>query len=88
MPEKQQAKKTWQFPLENATLCIVLSLLLLSGIDCSAGANICTSAAVNASVGIDRILLAFADCSAGAFVNTCSACNTIVANYISHSCKI
>ena len=64
---------------------ISLCYVLLSRADCSAGAHVCASTAVNAYIGVDRVFFAFADCSAGAFVDACSACNAVIADYISHS---
>ena len=40
---------------------------LLAGSNCASGASICTSTAVQAGVGIDRIDVAFLDCVGGAY---------------------
>ena len=59
--------------------------LLFTRSDSTAGAYVCASTAVNASIGVDRILLALRNSTAGAFVDTSTACNAIVADYISHN---
>ena len=51
----------------------------------TAGACVCTRAALSALLGVNRILLALGDSSNGAFVDTCAASNTVITNYVSHS---
>ena len=56
--------------------------------DSARGANVGASAAVYTDVGVDGVLLAFGDSTSGAVVKASAASNTIVANYVSHGCRI
>lgn len=57
--------------------------------DCVAGANSSTASAADASIGIDVVLsIAFGDSLNGANRDASAAANAVVANYISHSCKV
>ena len=56
--------------------------------DSARGANVGASAAIYTDVGVDGVLLAFGDSTSGAVVKASAASNTIVANYVSHGCRI
>ena len=53
--------------------------------DGAGGADIGTSATVNANVGVDGVLFALGDGAGGAFVDTSAAGNAVVADYVSHN---
>ena len=56
--------------------------------DSARGANIGASAAIYTDFGVDGVLLTFGDSTRGAVVKASAACDTIVANYVSHGCRI
>lgn len=52
---------------------------------CAYGASICTSAAINALLGIDNVLaVSFGDRFNGATVSASAATETFVGNFVSH----
>ena len=65
-------------------LCFVFLSELFAGSDCTSGASVSASTAVQAGVGIDRIDVAFLDCVGGTYCLACSTCYTAIRNYVSH----
>ena len=59
---------------------------LFAQVDSLRGANTCTSAALGAGFGVDRILVTFRDCAYRTLVNASSASDAVVTNYVSHFC--
>ena len=59
---------------------------LISQVNSLRGANTCTSAALGAGFGVDRILVTFRDCAYRTLVNASSASDAVVTNYVSHFC--
>ena len=62
--------------------------VLFTGLDSLAGANACTSTAVNALVGIDNIDIAGRDSLYRAFVDAGTASDARICNFVSHCLKV
>lgn len=67
----------------NRLQCLCTNQLLTRS-NSARGANIGTSAAVYARIGVNRVLFALGDCAGGTFIDASAACDAVVANYVSH----
>jgi hypothetical protein len=65
--------------------CSSLYPLLLGQADSLRRTYTCTSTALSAQIGIDRILLTLRNCLNGALTLTSTASDTVVTNYICHN---
>jgi hypothetical protein len=70
----------------SATRSALCSLKKLFGFDCTSGATVFASAAINASIGINHVLIcAFGDSTYGASSSASAAAYTFVGNSVCHN---